>query len=131
VEQSRQTAQALGRSTFRVVVAVGGAAIAAATAAGVVLAAHLVTVSHVHPAAAPSARQPIVRTVKGSPPGARKVEDEFVGVINAHSRRDRKPSEDQPGLLRAGRPRVVSVLVRPGRPAESGCVHRRDAEVGA
>jgi len=69
-------------------VAAGGAFVAAATAAGVVLAANLVTTSHVRPGhrAASSRPELIVRkTVKDAPPAARVVETDFVDVANAHS----------------------------------------------
>jgi len=73
VAKSRQTAQSFGRRTFQLAVAAGGAFVAAATAAGVVLAA--------------SSRPELIvrKTVKDAPPAARVVETDFVDVANAHS----------------------------------------------
>jgi len=69
----------LGRRSFRLTVVIGGATIAAATAAGVVFAAQLVTGPR------PAVSHARLHRVTTTPPSASEVAQHLVGVSNAHA----------------------------------------------
>jgi hypothetical protein len=78
VADSPHSPQALSRRTFWLVVAVAGFGLAAATAAGVVLAANVVSPGHIDRTTTRGSAAP-----RTTPPSAARVELELVGATNA------------------------------------------------